>query len=211
MLRKRPNGSQYPISVIDVYERLFSAPDDKTRARIIATAFERLEDRYPELKDLATATGVRETELRLLKEIEQIRQETQHIRADLHKFAQQIQANMHAMEQQIRKDIEQIRADMHQTELRLQKEIAEVNLKIEMTSKKTGAVDGGVVFYLRLYPDCGDVWGKSVVIGSKLVPSYPPARATTATSTVCAPPALSPCANSRSVLPVVITSSINST
>jgi seryl-tRNA synthetase len=135
------------LSVIDVYEQLLSAPDDKTRARIIATAFERLEDRYPELKDLATATGVRETELRLLKEIEQIRQETQQIRADMHKFEQQVQANMHAMEQQIRKEIEQIRADMHQseqqiradmhqTELRLQKEIAEVHLKIEMTSKK---------------------------------------------------------------------------
>ncbi len=106
------------LSVIDVYEQLLSAPDDKTRARIIATAFERLEDRYPELKDLATATGVRETELRLLKEIEKIRQETQQIRADMHKFEQQI------------------RADMLQTELRLQKEIAEVNLKIEITSKK---------------------------------------------------------------------------
>ena len=106
------------LSVIDVYEQLLSAPDDKTRARVIATAFERLEDRYPELKDLATATGVRETELRLLKEIEKIRQETQQIRADMHKFEQQI------------------RADVHQTELRLQKEIAEVNLKIEITSKK---------------------------------------------------------------------------
>ena len=106
------------LSAIDVYEQLLSAPDDKTRARIIATAFERLEDRYPELKDLATATGVRETELRLLKEIEKIRQETQQIRADMHKFEQQI------------------RADVHQTELRLQKEIAEVNLKIEITSKK---------------------------------------------------------------------------
>ena len=117
------------LSVIDVYEQLLSAPDDKTRARVIATALERLEDRYPELKDLATATGVRETELRLLKEIEQIR-------ADMHKSEQQIQANMHAMEQKISKEIEQIRADVLQTELRLQKEIAEVNLKIEMTSKK---------------------------------------------------------------------------
>ena len=124
------------LSAIDVYEQLLSAPDDKTRARIIATAFERLEDRYPELKDLATATGVRETELRLLKEIEKIRQETQQIRADMHKSEQQIQANMHAMEQKISKEIEQIRADVLQTELRLQKEIAEVNLKIEMTSKK---------------------------------------------------------------------------
>ena len=127
------------LSVIDVYEQLLSAPDDKARARIIATAFERLEDRYPELKDLATATGVRETELRLLKEIEKIRQETQ-----------------------------QIRADMHQTELRLQKEIAEVNLKIEMTSKKQVQWMVGLFFYLRLYPDCGDVWGESVVTGTRL-------------------------------------------
>ena len=69
------------------------------------------------------------------------------------------------MEQQIRQETPQIRADMHQTELRLQKEIAEVHLKIEMTSKKTGAVDGGLVFYLCFYPDCGEVWGECVVTG----------------------------------------------
>jgi hypothetical protein len=121
------------LSVIDVYEQLLSAPDDKTRARIIATAFERLEDRYPELKDLATATGVRETELRLLKDIELIRQDTQQIRADIHAMEQkigkeieQIRADMHKFEQQIR-------ADMQQTELRLQKEMAEIHLKIETT------------------------------------------------------------------------------
>ena len=96
------------LSVIDVYEQLLSAPDDKTRARVIATALERLEDRYPELKDLATATGIRETELRLLKEIELIR-------TDMHQFKQLI------------------RADMPHTELRLQKEITDIHLKIEST------------------------------------------------------------------------------
>ena len=137
------------LSVIDVYEQLLSAPDDKTRARIIATAFERLEDRYPELKDLATATGVRETELRLLKEIEKIRQETQQIRADMHKFEQQvradmhqseqqIQANMHAMEQQIRKEIEQIRADMHTMEQKISKDIEQIRADMHTMEQKIG-------------------------------------------------------------------------
>jgi molecular chaperone GrpE (heat shock protein) len=52
-----------------------SAPDDQTRARLIAEAFERMEERYPEITDLATASQVRESELRLQKEIEQVRAE----------------------------------------------------------------------------------------------------------------------------------------
>ncbi len=49
-----------------------SAGDDKTRAKIIAQAFETLETRYPNLSEAATHTDLRETELRLLKEIEQV-------------------------------------------------------------------------------------------------------------------------------------------
>jgi len=59
------------------------AKDDRTRAKIIASAFESLEDRYPELRDMATASGVRETELRLQKEIEQVRLRIEEVRADL--------------------------------------------------------------------------------------------------------------------------------
>lgn len=43
------------------------------RAREIAEAFERLEERYPHLRDLATQGHVRESELRLQREIEQVR------------------------------------------------------------------------------------------------------------------------------------------
>ena len=60
-------------SVVALYEALTSAPDDRTRARLIADAFERREDRYPHLPDLARQGHVRESELRLQKEIEQVR------------------------------------------------------------------------------------------------------------------------------------------
>lgn len=60
-------------SVVELYEALASAPDDRARARVIAEAFERLEERYPHLHDLATQQHLRETELRLQREIEQVR------------------------------------------------------------------------------------------------------------------------------------------
>ncbi len=63
------------MSVIELYEKLSSAPDDKTRARIIAEAFETLEERYPQSSDVATRQKLRETELRLFKEIDQVRLE----------------------------------------------------------------------------------------------------------------------------------------
>jgi hypothetical protein len=62
-------------SVVELYEALASAPDDRTRARVIAEALERLEARYPHLPDLATQQHLRETELRLQREIEQLRGE----------------------------------------------------------------------------------------------------------------------------------------
>ena len=52
---------------------LTTAPDERARARVIAEAFERLEERYPHLPELATQGHVRESELRLQKEIEQVR------------------------------------------------------------------------------------------------------------------------------------------
>ena len=60
-------------SSVALYEALTAAPDDRARARVIAEAFERLEERYPHLPDLATQGHVRESELRLQKEIERLR------------------------------------------------------------------------------------------------------------------------------------------
>ncbi|RKT44436.1 coiled-coil domain-containing protein [Thiocapsa rosea] len=101
-------------SSVALYEALTTAPDDRTRARVIAEAFERLEERYPHLRDLATQGHVRESELRLQREIEQVRAE-------------------------LKADIEQIRAELHQSELRLQKEIEQVrsDLKLDIERLRT--------------------------------------------------------------------------
>ncbi|HSO83163.1 DUF1640 domain-containing protein [Thiocapsa sp.] len=106
-------------SSVALYEALTTATDDRTRARVIAEAFERLEERYPHLPDLVTHGHLRETELRLQKEIEQIRAETVQIRGHLNEA-----------ELRLRKEIELLRGEIRETELRLQKEIEQVRGEI---------------------------------------------------------------------------------
>ncbi len=60
------------VSALHLYEQLTDATDDKTRARIIAEAIGQLEDRFPQLKEIATQPQLRETELRLQKEIKEV-------------------------------------------------------------------------------------------------------------------------------------------
>jgi hypothetical protein len=84
-----------------LYEQLTEAGEDKTRAKVIAEAFEQLEKRYPEVKDLATQGHIRESELRLQKEIEKVRLEIKEL------------------EGRLQKEIEKIRLEMKELEVRL--------------------------------------------------------------------------------------------
>ncbi len=86
------------VSALHIYEQLTDAPDDKTRARIIAEAIGQLEDRYPQLREVATQPQLRETELRLQKEIKEV-------------------------EAKLQKEIQQTRLEIKEVEARLSKEI----------------------------------------------------------------------------------------
>lgn len=77
-------------AALKLYTQLTEAPDDKTRARLIADAFDALEARFPQITDLAaTQSHVRESELRLQKEIKEVEarllKEIKEIEVDLHK------------------------------------------------------------------------------------------------------------------------------
>lgn len=117
-------------SVIELYEQLSSAPDDKVRARVIAEAFARLEERYPEVTDLATRSGVSETELRLKKEIVEaegrlrvelketearlqveIRELENRLQAEMRELESRLQVQIHEVEGRLSRDIEKVRAD----------------------------------------------------------------------------------------------------
>lgn len=111
-------------SVVALYDALTSAPDERARARVIAEAFERLEERYPHLPDLATQGHVRESELRLQKEIEQVRGDLQATELRLKKEIEQVRA-------ELKLDIEQVRSDLRTTELSLRRDIEQLRAELK--------------------------------------------------------------------------------
>ncbi len=57
---------------LKLYEQLTEAGEDQRRAKVIAEAFEQIEERIPDFRELATQGHVRESELRLQKEIKEV-------------------------------------------------------------------------------------------------------------------------------------------
>ncbi|NEX23092.1 DUF1640 domain-containing protein [Thiorhodococcus mannitoliphagus] len=93
-------------SVVELYEALASAPDDRARARVIAEAFERLEERYPHLPDLATQQHLRETELRLQREIEAVRA---NLTLQIEQLRGEVKTEIEQLRGEVKTDIERNR------------------------------------------------------------------------------------------------------
>ncbi|QXP84218.1 hypothetical protein [Methylococcus sp. Mc7] len=130
-----------------LYEQLTEAGEDKTRAKLIAEAFEHLEDRYPQLKDVATQGQVRETELRLQKEIKEVearlRTEIESIRLDMKEIDARLQKEIKEVEATLRLEIEKTRLEIREVEVRLTQAIHRQTLWV------VGSV-GAVVGLIRL-------------------------------------------------------------
>ena len=84
-------------SAVELYG-LASAPDERTRARLIAEAFELLEARDPHVPELATQRHLRETELRLQTEISQLRgdvlKEIEQLRGEIKAETQPVKVHL---------------------------------------------------------------------------------------------------------------------
>lgn len=72
-------------AALDLYAKLTETSDEKERARLIAEAFDALEARFPQINDLATQGHVRESELRLQKEIKGVELQIKQVEVNLHK------------------------------------------------------------------------------------------------------------------------------
>jgi type VI protein secretion system component VasF len=103
-------------SVVELYEALASAPDERARARVIAEAFERLEERYPNLPNLVTHQQLGETELRIRREIEQLRGDLRATELRLQKEIEQLRGELKTEIEQLRgevkTEIEQLRGEV---------------------------------------------------------------------------------------------------
>jgi chromosome segregation ATPase len=114
-------------------EQVNDAPDDRTRFRLIVDAIRELEDGWPRPGEIARGADVRETELRLQKEIEVVRKEIKETELRLQKEIEVVRKEIKETELRLQKEIEVVRREIKETELRLQKEIAQVRVDLKST------------------------------------------------------------------------------
>ena len=118
------------VVALHLYEKLNEAANDKERSKAIVDAFSELEERYPNLKDVATQRDLSETELRLRKEIEQVRLETEKVRNEIKTVESNLQLEIKTIEANLQKvidktriEIEKVRAEVKMVEVNLTKEL----------------------------------------------------------------------------------------
>ena len=131
---------------VDLYYELTHAPDEESRARLIANALERVESRFAALDEVATRTDLSETELRLQREIEQLRREMHEIdgrtqtqlkemdgriQAQLKEMDGRIQAQLKEMDGRLQQEIEQLRTEMHEIDGRTQTQLKEMDGRLQ--------------------------------------------------------------------------------
>ncbi|TVQ89493.1 MAG: DUF1640 domain-containing protein [Chromatiaceae bacterium] len=145
-----------------LYEQITHGADENARFGAVAEAIELLEQRLADHASLATRADVHATELRLQKEIEQVRLQTEQVRGEieqvrgeieqvrgeikavelrLQKEIAEVRGEIKAVELNLRKEIEQVRGDIKTVELRLQKEIAQVRSEIEQVRLEVKSVE----------------------------------------------------------------------
>ena len=132
---------------LHLYEKLNEASDDKARSKAIVEAFSELEERYPNLRDVATQRNLSETELRLQKEIEQTRLEIKTVEANLQKEIKTVEANLQkeikTVEMNLQKEIDKTRIEIKQIEVNFSKTVHQQTLWV------IGSV-GTIVMAVRL-------------------------------------------------------------
>lgn len=101
-------------AALDLYARLTETSDDKERARLIADAFDALEARFPRLNDLATQADVRESELRLQKEIKELEAEIRKIEAEIKQVEARLQREIKEVEARLQERLARIEVSLHQ-------------------------------------------------------------------------------------------------
>lgn len=118
-------------SAVQLYEALATAPDDKTRAKLIVEAIERLEEHYPHLPDLTTRAHLRETELCLRKEIRQVRSD---LKAEIEQVRSELKTEIEHVHSELKTQIERLhsetKAEIEQLRSELKTEIANVKLDL---------------------------------------------------------------------------------
>jgi len=123
-----------------LYEQLTETTDERVRLRLIADAIGQLEEGWPRAGEIARSGDVRESELRLQREIEVVRKEIKEVELNLQKQIKEVELNLQKeikeVELSLKKEIEVVRRETKEAELNLQKQIREVELNLQKQIKE---------------------------------------------------------------------------
>ncbi|NBC48603.1 MAG: DUF1640 domain-containing protein [Gammaproteobacteria bacterium] len=117
-------------AALELYAQLTEASDEKTRARLIADAFDALEARFPQINDLASQSHVRESELRLQKEIKGVELQIKAVEARLQEQIREVDARLQEQIKGIELQIREVDARMAEMEGRLRTELKQVEVSL---------------------------------------------------------------------------------
>ena len=125
----------------DIISAIITNPklDEEQKSILIEELMDELKKEYPDLKNHATKSDVaevelkiekvrnemRETELKLIKEIEEVRGEIKEVELKLTKEIEKVRNEIKEVELKLTKEIEKVRGEIKEVELRLSKEIKE--------------------------------------------------------------------------------------
>ena len=86
--------------------------DEDEKSTLVSKLMQRIRYEYPNLHNHATVQDIRETELKLQKEIEQVRLEIAQTKTELVREIEKLRQETLTIKADLTKDIEQVRADL---------------------------------------------------------------------------------------------------
>jgi len=114
--------------------------NEEEKSELIAEFIKGINEEYPELKYHATKSDVKETELKLTKEIENTRKEIKELDLKLTKEIKEIESGLtkeiKELDLKLTKEIESTRKEIKELDLKLTKEIKEVDAKLTKEIKE---------------------------------------------------------------------------
>jgi len=117
-------------AAFELYTKLKQTSNDEERAEVIAQAFDALEARFPQITDLATQGHVRETELRLQKEIKDVELQIKEVEAQLQEQIKDVELQIREVEARLQKQIKGVELQIREVDARLQERISQLEVSL---------------------------------------------------------------------------------
>ncbi len=120
------------LSKKDIIQAILTNPQlsDEEKSLLVEEFINEIKKEYPELKYHATKSDLKETELKLTKEIEDVRKEIKEIELKLSKEIEDVRKEIKEIELKLSKEIEDVRKEIKEIELKLSKDIKETKFSM---------------------------------------------------------------------------------